>query len=115
MTFATDTAIRAGEGKPSANARHHAQLLASVANGPMRGPPNIHEDALLNRRELSAALTEAGLPVSEATLATKAVRGGGPPYQLFGRKPLYRWGTGLGWARSRLSRVVTNTSEAKAV
>ena len=32
------------------------------------------------------------------TLATKASRGGGPPYRLFGRKPLYRWGDGLDWA-----------------
>ena len=131
MTFATDTAVQVGEGKPSApseslNARYHAQLLASVADAPIsvdiggvhaalpfRGPLNIHEDALLDRRKLSAALTAAGLPVSEATLATKAVRGGGPPYQLFGRKPLYRWGTSLEWARARLSAPVSNTSEAR--
>jgi hypothetical protein len=53
MSSATDTAIRAEEGKPSApsesrNARHHAQLLASVADGPsvdigsVRAMPPIH-------------------------------------------------------------------------
>jgi hypothetical protein len=131
MTFATDTAIETRDRKvrgESRDARHHAQLLASVADVPVsdefggvrvalpaiRGPPNIHEDALLDRRELSAALSEAGFPVSAATLATKAVRGGGPPYQLFGRKPLYRWGAALDWAHARLSRPVTNTSESRA-
>lgn len=112
----------------SRNAHHHDQLLAGVANvlgapeiggvrvsvPAIRGPPNIHDDALLPRRETSAALTAAGFPVSEATLATKAVRGGGPPYQLFGRKPLYRWGAALEWAHSRLSRPVRSSSEATA-
>jgi hypothetical protein len=98
MTFVTDTAITRGEWRPPAGG---AQL-------------NLTEDALLTRVDVASALTEAGFPVSAATLATKAVRGGGPPYQLFGRKPLYRWGTALEWARSRLSRLVTNTSEARA-
>jgi hypothetical protein len=98
MTFVTDTAITAGEWKPPVG----------------RGEPNLTEDALLTRADVASALTEVGFPVSAATLATKAVRGGGPPYQLFGRKPLYRWGAALEWARSRLSRPVTNTSEARA-
>ena len=69
-------------------------------------------DALFTRASLAAALTEAGFPVSGATLATKATRGGGPPYRLFGRRPLYRWGDALDWARSRLSAPVANTSAA---
>jgi hypothetical protein len=73
----------------------------------------LHEDILLVRSEVAKALTEAGFPVSSAALATKATRGGGPPYQLFGRKPLYRWGATLEWARGRLSEPVTNTSEAR--
>lgn len=94
MTFETDTAIMAGEWKPP--------------------PLNLTEDVLLTRADVASALSEAGFPVSAATLATKAVRGGGPPYQLFGRKPLYRWGVALEWAKARLSRPVTNTSEARA-
>jgi hypothetical protein len=73
----------------------------------------IDEDALLGRADAAKALTEAGFPVSPATLATKATRGGGPRYRLFGRRPLYRWGDALEWARGRLSQPVTNTSEAK--
>jgi hypothetical protein len=98
MTFATDTAIAAGEWKPPAGRTHL----------------NLTEDLLLTRADVALALTQAGFSVSAATLATKAVRGGGPPYQLFGRKPLYRWGPALEWAHGRLSRPVTNTSEARA-
>jgi hypothetical protein len=68
-------------------------------------------DALLTRDNVSAALTEAGFPVKSTTLATKATRGGGPPYRLFGNKPLYRWGDALDWARSRLSAPIRSTSE----
>jgi hypothetical protein len=68
-------------------------------------------DALLTRDHAAAALTAAGFPVKAKTLATKATRGGGPPYQLFGTKPLYRWGDALGWARARLSKPLHSTSE----
>jgi hypothetical protein len=67
---------------------------------------------LLRRRLTAEALTAAGFPVSEKTLATKAVRGGGPPYQTFGRTVLYKWGDALRWAESRLSAPRCTTSEA---
>jgi hypothetical protein len=69
-------------------------------------------DTLLTRRDVAAALTSAGFPVSGETLATKATRGGGPRYRLFGRRPLYRWGDALEWAHGRLSAPVSSTSEA---
>jgi hypothetical protein len=69
-------------------------------------------DALLTREATAAALTAAGFPVSKATLATKATRSGGPPYQLFGNKPLYRWDAALAWARGRLTSPRHSTSEA---
>jgi hypothetical protein len=69
-------------------------------------------DALLTRNAVAAALTAAGFPVKAATLATKATRGGSPPYQLFGSRPLYRWGDALEWAKSRLSAPRRSTSEA---
>ena len=56
-------------------------------------------DALLTRDKIAPALTDAGFPVKAKTLATKATRGGGPPYRLFGSRPLYRWGDALAWAR----------------
>ncbi len=68
-------------------------------------------NTLLTRDATAAALKEAGFPVSRATLATKATRGGGPLFQRFGTRPLYRWGDVLAWAQSRLSPSVTSTSE----
>jgi hypothetical protein len=83
------------------------------ANGEKMSIPQ-NEDTLLNRKAVAAALTEAGFPVKPATLATKASRGGGPPYQLFGRVPVYRWSSAVAWAQSKLSDPVRNTSESSA-
>ena len=66
---------------------------------------------LLRRKTTAKALTEAGYPVAESTLATKATRGGSPPFRKFGRTPLYEWGPTLDWARSRLSEPISSTSE----
>ena len=68
-------------------------------------------DALLTRDRTAEALTDAGFPVTAATLATKATRGGGPPFRRFGTRPLYRWGDALEWAESRLSKPIHSTSE----
>jgi hypothetical protein len=71
-------------------------------------------DELLRRQALAQALTEAGFPTAPATLATKATRGGGPPFRLYGRIPLYRWGDALKWAESRLSEPLLSSSERDA-
>jgi hypothetical protein len=71
-----------------------------------------NSDALLRRTATAEALTEAGYPTSPATLATMAVRGGGPVHRCFGRIPLYRWGDALAWAESRMSAPRHTTSEA---
>lgn len=67
--------------------------------------------ALLRREATAKALTESGYPVSAKTLATKATRGGGPPYSTFGRAVLYRWSDALAWAEGRLSAPRHSTSE----
>jgi hypothetical protein len=72
-------------------------------------------DTLLSRAQTAAALTNSGFPIAEATLATRATRGGGPPYQLFGPRVLYRWGEALSWARSRLTAPRRSTSEGDAL
>ena len=71
-------------------------------------------DVLLRRADVAAALTAAGFPTATATLATKATRGGGPPFRLFGRVPLYKWADALGWAEARLSSPIRSTSELDA-
>jgi hypothetical protein len=75
--------------------------------------PDTH-DTLLTRHAAAEALTAAGYPVARATLATRASRGGGPPFRRFGRVPLYRWGDLLDWAEARLSPPMRSTSEADA-
>jgi hypothetical protein len=69
---------------------------------------------LLTREQLASALTEAGFPIRPKTLATKATRGGGPPFVKFGPRVLHRWGDGLAWAQARLSAPRRSTSEGDA-
>jgi hypothetical protein len=64
-----------------------------------RGPD---PEDLLTREQTAAALTAAGYRVKEKTLSTKASRGGGPPYQLFNRRAVYRWADALAWAKGSL-------------
>lgn len=71
-------------------------------------------DTLLVRDALATALTARGFPIRAKTLSTKATRGGGPPYRLFGARPLYRWGDALDWAQGRLSPPIRSTSEVDA-
>jgi hypothetical protein len=68
-------------------------------------------DALLTRGRTAEALTEAGFPVKAKTLATKATRGGGPPFNKFGPRVLYRWDDALSWAEGRLTGPHCSTSE----
>jgi hypothetical protein len=78
----------------------------------MATPIPANPDALLRRKATAEALTSLGFPTSDKTLATKATRGGGPPYRSFGRVPLYRWSDALAWAEGRLSAPRGSTSEA---
>ena len=71
-------------------------------------------NSLLTRGRTAEALTEAGFPVRAKTLATKATRGGGPPYRKFGRRVLYRWGDALAWAEGRLTAAYRSSSERDA-
>jgi hypothetical protein len=64
--------------------------------------PTPEPNALLSRRQLAAALTEAGYPVAAGTLANLAVSGLGPKYRVFGRSSLYKWGDALHWAEARM-------------
>jgi hypothetical protein len=93
-----------------ATTRDEALLSGTATVTPIPRDP----DTLLGRREAAHALTAAGYRTSAATLATKASRGGGPPFRRWGRKPLYRWGDTLEWARSRLGPPMRSTSEADA-
>ncbi len=76
-------------------------------------PAALDANAFMRRLAVAAALPAAGFPVSATTLATLASRGGGPPYRLFGRIPLYRWSDALTWAEQRCSSLRHSTSDQK--
>lgn len=75
---------------------------------------SFNPDDLLTRTQAAAALTAAGYPTANATLATKACRGGGPLYRTYSGRALYRWADALEWAESRTSAPRRSTSEADA-
>ena len=78
----------------------------------MAAHPN--PDDLLTRDRAAAALSAAGYITSPATLATKASRGGGPPYRSYNGRALYRWADLLAWAESRTSAPRHSMSENDA-
>lgn len=57
----------------------------------------------LGRSDGARALTLAGFPTTASTLATKASRGNGPLYQLYGRRAIYTWKNLLEWAQANTS------------
>ena len=75
----------------------------------------IDADTMMTREQIASALTEAGFPTKAKTLATKATRGGGPPYRLFSARALYRWGDAVSWAASCLSPIASSASELRAL
>jgi hypothetical protein len=76
--------------------------------------PPLLPDTKLIRSEAAQALTENGFPTAHATLASMACRGDGPPFQKYGRRPIYTWSSLQEWAERRLSAPLANTSAADA-
>ena len=75
---------------------------------------SIPADARLSRKHIAQALTDCGFPTSEKTLATKASRGGGPPYQRYGRIAIYTWSKTIDWILAELGKPARNASEHKS-
>lgn len=65
-----------------------------------------------DRQEAARRLTANGLKVSPATLQKYATVGGGPQYQIFGRKAVYTEEALAAWAEAKLSAPRRSTSEA---
>jgi hypothetical protein len=89
-------------------------LTGIVGTGATINVDALKLDTLFRRKQLAEALSAAGFPIAMATLSTMASRGGGPPFRLWSRVPLYRWGCALAWAEARLSEPRRSTSEADA-
>jgi hypothetical protein len=69
-------------------------------------------DRFLSRAEAADYLTTLGLRIAKQTLAKMAVTSGGPEYQTFGSRVVYRSSKLSEWANSRLSAPRRSTSEA---
>ena len=70
----------------------------------LRGEVDMSKDsseALLTRDAVAVALTKAGYPASASTLAAMKCRGGGSPFEVYGRTPLYQFSQCLDWAKKR--------------
>ena len=65
----------------------------------------------LTRAEAAAFLTERGYRVAYATLNKYAVVGGGPVFESFGRKPLYKPSDLLAWVASKTTGPRQHTSD----
>jgi hypothetical protein len=65
----------------------------------------------LNRLEAATFLTNRGYKTAPATLAKRAVTGGGPLFISWGRKPLYEPAELLRWAEGRCTGPRRSTSD----
>jgi hypothetical protein len=70
----------------------------------------------VRRKDAARYLTDVwGIPTSPKTLAKLAVTGGGPQYRKAGRIPLYEIAALDSFARSKLSPLVSSTSQLEAL
>jgi hypothetical protein len=65
----------------------------------------------LDTRQASDFLTERGYKTAPATLNKKRCVGGGPEFELFGRRPLYKEAALLEWAQARTTPPLRSTSD----
>jgi hypothetical protein len=68
----------------------------------------------LDRKEAAQFLTARGFRTAPATLAKLACVGGGPAFESFGRRPLYREAELLAWAQARSTGLRRSTSDPGA-
>ena len=80
----------------------------------MRSDMAVEFECKLDRRQAAAFLTARGYRTAPATLAKLACIGGGPTFESFGRKPLYREADLLAWAKARTTGPRRSTSDPGA-
>jgi hypothetical protein len=68
-------------------------------------------DRMFGRKAAAQFLTDQGYKTAPATLAKLACIGGGPPFQSFGRRPLYAPADLLAWAQGRTTGLRRSTSD----
>jgi len=81
----------------------------------MKGASALTITKYMNRKEASAYLRQKwGIRLAAPTLAKKATQGGGPPFQLDGRFPVYSDAGLDAYAQARLGATVSSTAEYRA-
>ena len=71
---------------------------------------------MYSRKETARLFREVlGLPMTEGTLATSAVRGRGPPFHHWGSRVVYDWSECLEWARAKLTPAAKSTSHTSVM
>jgi hypothetical protein len=68
----------------------------------------------LTRYQVADTLEACGIPLSYDTLATKATRGGGPPFRIFGKSAVYQWADVVAWVKETIGEPARTTSEHRA-
>jgi hypothetical protein len=68
----------------------------------------------IDTRQASDFLTERGYKIAPATLNKKRCVGGGPEFELFGRRPLYTERALLEWVQSHTTDSLRSTSNLTA-
>jgi hypothetical protein len=69
----------------------------------------------LSRGEAARMLSSWGLITAAGTLATKACRGGGPPYHLYNGRAIYEATALRTWALTTVSVAASSTTEHAAL
>jgi hypothetical protein len=80
----------------------------------MSDHPNSNDLTVLTRDRAAAYLQTLGYPISKNRLAKMAVEGGGPLYQRWGGRVIYRPAELRAWAEARAGMPQSNTSEQAA-
>jgi hypothetical protein len=71
-------------------------------------------DRRFDTKQAAAFLTDRGFKTAPATLTKLRCVGGGPQFEHFGRRPLYREAELLNWALARTQGPIRSTSELGA-
>jgi hypothetical protein len=93
------------------NGNHGAQGAEVFRTRSDRPDMAVEFEFRLDRRQAAAFLTARGYRTAPATLAKLACIGGGPTFESFGRKPLYREADLLAWAKAKTTGPRRSTSD----
>ena len=74
----------------------------------------VQDEKRLTRAEAATFLSERGYRVAYATLNKYATVGGGPIFESFGRRPLYKPSDLLSWVASKTTGPRRHTSDQQA-